>query len=204
MRVALIGATGNAGSRILSELTGRGHTVTAIVRQPGRVPPLSGVIPRQGDVADAVGTAALLAGHDAAVSSVRFIAFDLRALLDAVIASGVPRYHLVVRGAGSLELAPGQLEFDRPDYPEAARENSKQGGVYLDMLRGTRGLDWTYLSPSRKFFAGARTGTYRLGRDAMLIDAEGASSISFQDFAKAMVDELEAPHHSRMRVTVGY
>jgi putative NADH-flavin reductase len=157
MKVALVGATGNAGSRILRELVQRGHQVTAIVRNPGRVPALPGVTAARGDVHDRDGIAGLLGGHDAAMSSVRFIEFDQAILLDAVIRSRVPRY-LVVGGAGSLEIAPGKLEYDRPDYPAAARENSKRGGTYLEMLRATKNLDWTYLSPSRKFFAGERTG----------------------------------------------
>ena len=73
----------------------------------------------------------------------------------------------------------------------------------LDLLRGETGLDWTFLSPSALFVPGKRTATFRLGKDQLLTNAEG-SRISFEDFAIALVDELEKPAHSRQRFTVGY
>jgi len=202
MNVALIGATGNAGSRILAELANRGHSVTAIVRNPGQVPSLPGVAATKGDVNDQTDLAALLKGHDAVISSVMFIASDPTKLIGAVQASGMKRY-LVVGGAGSLEVAPGLKVVDTPDFPAEYKEEATAGGVFLDALRGSDDLDWTFLSPSAMFVPGERTGEFRLGIDQLLVNDEG-SSISFEDYAIALVDELEKPAHIRQRFTVGY
>jgi putative NADH-flavin reductase len=202
MRVALIGATGNAGSRILAELVRRGHTVTAIARNTARVPALPGVTPAQGDADDQAGLAALLRGHEAAISAVMFTGSDPAKLIGAVHDAGVPRY-LVVGGAGSLEVAPGVKVIDTPDFPAEYKAEAAAGGVFLDALRGTTDLDWTFLSPSAMFVPGERTGTFRLGSDQLLVNDAG-SSISFEDYAIALVDELETPVHRRRRFTVGY
>lgn len=202
MDVALIGATGNAGSRILAELTNRGHTVTAISRNPEQVPSLPGVTATKGDANDQAGLADLLKGHDAVISSVMFIASDPAKLIGAVQASGVKRY-LVVGGAGSLEVAPGLKVVDTPDFPVGYKAEATAGGVFLDALRDTEDLDWTFLSPSAMFIPGERTGTFRLGTDQLLVNDAG-SSISFEDYAIALVDELEQSAHVRQRFTVGY
>ena len=202
MNIALIGATGNAGSRILAELIRRGHAVTAIVRQPEKLPAQGGVIARKGDANDPAGLAVLLAGHDAVVSSVRFSDSDPRKLIEAVRASGVKRY-LVVGGAGSLEAAPGLKVIDTPNFPPEYKAEASAGGVFLDMLRGADDLDWTFLSPSAVFTAGERTGKFRIGKDQLLVGDQG-SHISFEDYAIALVDELEKPAHLRERFTVGY
>jgi putative NADH-flavin reductase len=202
MHVAFIGATGNAGSRILAELTRRGHSVTAIVRNPERVPAQASVTAKKGDVFDQQGLAELLKGHDAVVSSVHFTASDPRKLIEAVRASGVKRY-LVVGGAGSLEAAPGLKLIDAPDFPAEYKPEAAAGGVFLDVLRDEKELDWTFLSPSATFVPGERTGKFRLGRDQLVANEQG-SSISFEDYATALVDELEKPAHSRQRFTVGY
>ena len=203
MNVALIGATGNDGSRLLAELLRRGHTVTAIARNPDRAPSQPGVTAERGDVADKAGLAALLAGHGAAISAVRFTGSDPRSLIDAVKAAGVPRY-LVVGGAGSLEVAPGLRLMDAPSFPAAYRPEALGGAAFLDALRAETDLDWTFVSPSALFVPGERTGKFRLGGDQLLPDAEGKSRISFEDFAVALADELENPAHSRRRFTVGY
>ncbi|WP_424812292.1 NAD(P)-dependent oxidoreductase [Roseococcus sp. YIM B11640] len=202
MNIALIGATGNAGSRILAELARRGHRVTAIVRQPERVPALPGVTAVKGDVFDQDDLAARLRDHDAVISSVHFTASDPRKLIAAVRASGVKRY-LVVGGAGSLEVAPGVKLIDTPEFPAQYKAEAAGGSAFLDLLRGVEDLDWTFLSPSALFVAGERTGKFRLGGDQLLANANG-SSISFEDYAIALVDELERPVHSRKRFTVGY
>jgi putative NADH-flavin reductase len=202
MKVALIGATGNAGSRILAELTRRDHTVTAIVRNPERVPAQANVIAKKGDVFEQAGLADLLTGHDAVISSIHFTASDPRKLIEAVRASGVRRY-LVVGGAGSLEVAPGLNLINAPNFPEEYRPEAAAGSVFLDLLRQEKELDWTFLSPSALFVPGERTGKFRLGKDQLLTNEQG-SSISFEDLAVALVDELEEPSHSRQRFTVGY
>lgn len=203
MQIALLGATGNAGSRLLAELHRRGHAVTAIARDASRVPALPNVVATAADVADAAGLAALLRGHDAVISAVPFTGSDPRLLVDAVKAAGVPRY-LVVGGAGSLEAAPGLRLVDAPGFPAQYRNEALAGAAFLDLLRGEAGLDWSFLSPSAMFVPGERTTRFRLGGDQLLTDAEGRSHISFEDFAIALVDELERPAHSRRRFTVGY
>lgn len=203
MKIALIGATGFIGSRLLAELTSRGHRVTAIVRNPEKVPQGAGVTARKGDVYDRDGLAALLAGHDAVISSVHYSASDPATLLAAVKQSGVRRY-LVVGGAGSLEVAPGVRLFDTREFPAPYLDEARKGGAYLDLLKGEGDLDWTFLSPSALIEPGERTGTFRLGKDQLLVDGEGRSRISAEDYAVALIDELETPAHSRQRFTVGY
>lgn len=202
MKIALIGASGNAGSRIAAELSSRGHAVTAIARNADKIAKLPGVTPLAADIADTDALASALKGHDAIVSSVHFTASDPDQLIGAVKASGVKRY-LVVGGAGSLEVAPGMKLVDTPQFPAQYKEEATKGGVFLDKLRGETDLDWTFLSPSAAFVPGERTGKFRLGGDALLTN-EAGSSISFEDYAIALADEIEAPKHSRQRFTVGY
>jgi len=191
MKVALIGASGNVGSRVIAELLSRGHTVTAIARHPEKISAQPGVTPKAGDV------------HDAVISAVRFSASDPKLLIAAVKEARVPRY-LVVGGAGSLEVAPGKKLIDTPNFPAAYKPEAGAGGVFLDILRGDKDLDWTFLSPSALIGAGERTGKFRLGGDQLLTAPDGKSSISYEDYAVALVDELEKPGHSRRRFTVGY
>ncbi|MEQ4538841.1 MAG: NAD(P)-dependent oxidoreductase [Billgrantia sp.] len=200
--VALIGASGNAGSRILAELSDRSHLVTAIARHPERIERLSGVMTQPGDVHDRAGLAEMLRGHDAVISSVHFATSDADTLIGAVRDSGVKRY-LVVGGAGSLEVAPGQRLIDQSSFPAEYFEEASAGVAFLEYLKGVKDLDWTFLSPSALFVPGERTGIFRLGKDALLVNENG-SSISFEDYAIALVDELERPAHVRQRFTVGY
>jgi putative NADH-flavin reductase len=206
MKIALIGATGNADSRILAELSRRGHAVTAIARNPQKVPALPGVTPVKADADDVAGLAASIKGHDAVISSVHFTASDPHKLIAAVReAKGnakTPRY-LVVGGAGSLEVAPGVKLIDTPQFPAIYKAEASAGGVFLDLLRQQSDLDWTYLSPSAVFSPGERTGKFRLGRDQLLTNDKG-SHISFENYAIALADEIEKPAHSRQRFTVGY
>ncbi len=202
MKVALIGATGMIGSRLLAELNRRGHQVTAIVRRPEKVPALPNVAAKKGDVFDEKGLAELLRGHDAVISAVHFLDSDPKKLLAAVKASGVPRY-LVVGGAGSLEVAPGVKLIDTPQFPAQYKAEAQAGADFLGLLREEKALDWTFLSPSAVIAPGERTGKFRLGGDQLLTHDKG-SNISAEDYAIAMVDELEKPAHSRRRFTVGY
>ena len=201
-KVALIGASGNAGSRILKELSDRGHQVTGIARNPDKIPTLPGVTAVKGDVLDKDGLAALLRGHDAVVSAVHFTASDPQKLIDAVRFAGVKRY-VVVGGAGSLEVAPGQRLIDQPDFPAAYKAEASGGLAFLNLLKMVTDLDWTFLSPSALFAPGKRTGKFRLGTE-QLLTSEAGSSISFEDYAIALVDEIERPAHVRQRFTVGY
>jgi uncharacterized protein len=202
MKVALIGASGQAGSRLLAELTRRGHQVTGIARHPEKIAASPGVAARKGDVFDKAGIVALIKGHDAVISSVHFTASDPKILIEAVRESGVKRY-FVVGGAGSLEVAPGVKLIDTPQFPAAYKAEASKGGEFLELLRKEKDLEWTFLSPSAMFVAGERTGKFRLGKDQLLTNEKG-SSISFEDFAIAAVDELEKPAHAQQRFTVGY
>ncbi|TRB01269.1 MULTISPECIES: NAD(P)-dependent oxidoreductase [Rhizobium/Agrobacterium group] len=201
-KIALVGASGNAGSRILKELSDRGHQVTAIARAPEKIASLPNVVAKKGDVFDQAGLSELLKGHDAVISSVHFTASDPLKLIEAVRASGVQRY-LVVGGAGSLEIAPGQRVVNLPDFPAAYKAEATKGAEFLDLLKQEKQLDWTFLSPSAEFVPGERTGKFRIGKDSLLSNDEG-SRISFEDYAIALVDEIEKPQHSRQRFTVGY
>lgn len=109
----------------------------------------------------------------------------------------------VIGGAGSLEVAPGQRLIDQPDFPEAYKAEAGKGAEFLALLRTVDDLDWTFLSPSAAFVPGERTGIFRLGDDALLTIDNG-SSICFEDYAVALVDEIETPRHVRARFTVGY
>ena len=203
MKIAVIGASGNAGSRISAELARRGHSVTAIARNPEKIAAEANVTPTRGDVMDQAGLARLLAGHDAAISSVHFLASDPAKLIAAAKESKVGRY-LVVGGAGSLEVAPGVRLVTTPGFPVAYKAEAEKGAAFLDLLRAETELNWTFLSPSALFTAGERTGKFRLGIDQLLTSADGKSSISFEDFAVALADEIERPAHIRQRFTVGY
>ena len=146
MKIAVIGASGNAGSRITVELARRGHSVTAIARHPDKIASGANVTPTGGDVMDQAGLTRLLAGHDAAISSVHFLASDPAKLIGAAKESKVGRY-LVVGGAGSLEVAPGVRLVTTPGFPVAYKAEAEKGAAFLDLLRAERELDWTFLSP---------------------------------------------------------
>jgi putative NADH-flavin reductase len=203
MRIAVVGASGNAGSRITTELARRGHTVTAIARNPEKIAAQANVTAKKGDVLDQAGLAQLLAGHDAAISSVHFLDSDPAKLIGAVSDSKVGRY-VVVGGAGSLEVAPGVRLVTTPGFPAQYKAEAEQGAAFLDLLRTEKQLNWTFLSPSALFTAGERTGKFRLGTDQLLAASDGKSWISFEDFAVALADEIERPAHIRQRFTVGY
>ena len=203
MKIALIGATGNVGTRVAAEALSRGHQVTGISRHPEKLAPKPGLTAARGDAAEPDAMAKVLAGHDIVVSSTRFLGSDPRRLVAAVKKSGVKRL-LVVGGAGSLEAAPGRALVDSPDFPAAYKPEASAGRDFLGVLRGEKDLDWTFLSPSALFGPGERTGKFRIGGDALLVGADGRSRVSMEDYAIALVDELEAPRHSRRRFTVGY
>ncbi|MCU1324917.1 MAG: putative NADH-flavin reductase [Bryobacterales bacterium] len=203
MRIALVGVSGHVGSRILDELLRRGHTVTGIARDVKSVVSRPGLELRVGEARSTAGLEPLLASHDAVISATRFVSSDPKALIAAVRQSAVPRL-LVVGGAGSLEVAPGLMLVDAPDFPEAYRAESLAGRDCLSVLRAEPDFDWTVLCPSAEFMPGERTGKFRLGGDQLLTGADGRSWISMEDFALAMVDELENPRHNRQRFTIGY
>lgn len=203
MKIAVAGASGRAGSEITKELSRRGHTVTAIARNPEKIAALPNVTPTKGDVLDQAGLAKLWTGHDVAVSSVHFLASDASKLIGAAKDSKVGRY-LVVGGAGSLEVAPGVKLVTTPNFPAQYKAEAEAGSAFLDLLREEKDLNWTFISPSALFVEGERTGKFRLGTDQLLADANGKSWITFADYAIALADEIERPAHLKQRFTVGY
>lgn len=202
MKIAVLGATGMAGSRIVAEALARGHEVTAIARTPEGLANHAALSRVAADVA-APGLAEVLRGHDAVVSALHFQTLGEPALASALKAAGVRRV-LIVGGAGSLEVAPGVLLVDTPEFPAEWKPFARPGVDFLQQLRAESELDWTFISPSAFFEPGARTGVFRLGGDQLLVGADGRSAISAEDYAVALLDEIEKPAHIRMRMTVGY
>ena len=203
MKVALIGATGRIGSKITTELLGRGHSVTAIVRNPEKAPSQPNLKALKGDVTEPDSVAALVRGHDAVISSAPFIPGISVNVLEAVRKSGVKRY-IAVGGAGSLKAADGKLVMENPQIPAEWLPSIKEGSALLKLLRADQQLDWTFFSPAVQIGPGERTGKFRLGGDEVVAAADGKSSISYDDYAIALVDELETPKHVRRRFTIGY
>lgn len=212
MKVALIGASGFIGSGLLAELRARGHRVTALVAHPEKLDAGDGLEVLASDVLDRERLAAQLAGHDAVISAfsghaqqdVRgYYMRGVESIIAAIAEAGVPRL-LMVGGAGSLEVAPGVQVVDTPGFPEQWKGTALGARDALERLRAEPALDWTMLSPAALIEPGERSGRFRIGGDSLLTDEAGQSRISLQDYAVAMVDELERPAHSRQRFSVAY
>jgi hypothetical protein len=201
-RIALIGASGRIGSRIASELVARAYAVTGISRHPEAIA-TAGVTAVAGDVTQPAALAAVLQGHDAVISAASFIPGQAEQLIAAVRQSGVHRF-LMVGGAASLEVEPGKRVIDTLDLPEAWRAPIMEGIRTLALLRQVDDVDWTFFSPAIQIGPGERTGGFRLGTEQVVKDAAGVSRISFDDYAIAMVDELEQGRHKKARFTIGY
>ena len=202
--VAILGITGRAGSRIATELLQRGHTVTGIARNVVKAEARPGLSLKQADATQLDALVALLRGHDAVISATHFAGgIDAATAIAAAKKADVPRL-LVVGGAGSLEIAPGKALVDTPEFPAAYKAEALAGRAFLEALRAEKVLDWTFISPSALFEPGERTGSYRIGGNQLLADANGKSWVSMEDYAIAMADEIEKPAHPRQRFTVGY
>src|SRR5215468_473598 len=210
MKVALYGATGKSGSRILAELVSRGHEVTAIVRDPSKLPnPGRGVVVKQDDLSDPKEIAAAISGAEVTISAYAPPQDDPDEIVDvtqrqveAIKLSGKSRL-LVVGGAGGLNVAPGVTLIDSGFLPDAYQPIAKAHVKALNVLKRST-IDWTYLAPAAYFIPGERTGKFRLGTDELIADEQHESRISMEDYAIALVDELEAPKHRRQRFAVGY
>jgi putative NADH-flavin reductase len=208
-KITVYGGSGKIGSRIVKEALSRGHTVTVVVRKPDEVKlddaHLSVV---KGDVTDSAGVAKQVAGQDAVVSAVsqfdsaNFIQAVAKSLVNASrqLGKGAPRF-IAVGGAGSLEVAPGKLLIDTMSSVPPGIKDQK---LALDYFRTVKDVDWTVVTPSKTIEAGQRTGKFRIGGDQLLVDEKGDSRISMEDFAVAIVDEIEHPQHLKARFTVGY
>lgn len=211
MKIALFGAGGMVGSRIAQEALDRGHELTAVSRDPMK---LTLEHPRlhklTGDALDPASVTAAVLGQHAVISAFgpghhgdpQDVVRAARALIAGVKAAGVKRL-LVVGGAGGLEVKPGLQLVDSPDFPAAWKPIALAHREALGVYRGAD-LDWTYLAPAALIQPGARTGHYRTDSAALLTDAKGESRISAEDYAVAMLDELERPKHPRARFTAAY
>jgi uncharacterized protein len=215
MKIAIVGATGFIGSKVRDEAVGRGHIVTAITRSPDKLPKNDHIIPAPGDVNDVPlltryfqGREAVIhayapgRGIDAAEAKEKQRAGTL-SIIAATKAAGIRRL-LAVGGAGSLEIRPGVAHFDTPEFPAAYQGGARATAQIKDLLKAEKDLEWTFLCPSTSITPGERTGKFRLAGDQLLIGADGQSRISVEDYAVAMIDELENPKHTRQRFTVGY
>jgi len=215
MHIALIGATGFVGAAVLTELLQRGHTVTALVRDPVKAALPAGVKSVVADAYDGASVAAGVRGADAVISAFnpgwtapglydKFLNGSA-AIEQGVADAGVKRL-LVVGGAGSLFVAPGVQMVDTPEFANHVPPNiipgAKAARDALTALRGNTALDWTFLSPPALLAQGERTGKYRIGGEDLLMAGPAPAGISVADMAVAIVDEIEKPRHVKARFTV--
>ena len=216
MNVVLYAATGRAGRCILDELVSRGHQVTAVARNPDKLPETVKRV--RDDLSSVDRIAEIIAGSGAVVSAygpprddARFtlttdytdqIVEVTERLIAAVREADVPRL-IVVGGAGSLEFSPGVTVLKSGHWPQPFVPIATSHMKAFAALRASD-INWTYFSPPIQIEPGARTGKFRLGGDSLIRDEQGKSRISFEDYAVALVDELEKPAHERARFTIGY
>lgn len=216
MKTILIGASGFVGAGILNELLTRGHEVTAIVRHANKINTVNDQLKvKEVDVLNVEELTAALKGADAVISAYNagwtnpnlyddFIAGS-EAIQKAVKLSGVKRF-IVIGGAGSLEIEGNQL-VDGPDFPAEYKAGATAARDYLNTLKTEKDLNWTFFSPAIEMHPGittGRTGQYRLGLNSPVFDAAGRSSLSVQDLAVVIVDELEQNNHPQQRFTAAY
>ena len=214
-KIVLIGASGFVGSAILKEALDRRHYVKAIVRHPEKITIVhNNLVVKAGDVSFSDSVTEVCKGADAVISAYNpgwknpDIASETtrvyRAILEGVRQSGVKRF-LVVGGAGSLFISPGKRLMDSGVIPESFLPAVRAlAEVYLIDLEAEKGIDWVFFSPAGILEPGQRTNKFRLGKDDLIVNSNGESKISVQDYAVAMIDELEKPAHHRERFTIGY
>lgn len=211
MELIVFGASGLLGTRLVAEALERGHEVTAVARDASRLDDREGrVRVASADATDPESVAAVAAGHDVAISAVtqheapEMLVDAARGLLEGLARAGVPRL-ISVGGAGSLEVAPGRRLVDTPDFREEWKREALAAAEALEVFRQAETpVEWSFVSPGALLAPGERTGRYRLGGDQLLVDDEGHSRISMEDFAIAILDEAETPRHPRRRFTAAY
>ncbi|WP_020413929.1 NAD(P)-dependent oxidoreductase [Microbulbifer variabilis] len=212
MNIALIGASGFIGSALLVEALARGHRVTALVTHPEKLQTQERLTATQTDVLNTTQLADLLRGHDAVISAFSghaqqdihgYYLRGFESILNACKEAGIDRL-LVVGGAGSLEVAPGVHLLETPQFPPEWKASALGALDALKRLKQENTLQWTFLSPAALIEPGERTGHFRLGGDQLMVDRDGRSRISLEDYAIAMIDELEQPQHIQQRFSVAY
>ncbi|MGB0091024.1 MAG: NAD(P)H-binding protein [Solirubrobacteraceae bacterium] len=210
MKLIVFGATGVLGSRLVAEAGRRGHEVTAVARDPSRFTGPDAVRATAGDATNAESVAALATGHEAALSAVtqhehpEMLVAAARALLDGLARAGVRRL-VVAGGAGSLMVGSGQRLMDTPEFHDEWKpEAQAQADALAVYQQSDNEVEWSYVSPGALLEPGERTGAYRIGDDQLLSDDHGRSRITMEDFAIAMLDEVEHPAHPRRRFTAAH
>jgi putative NADH-flavin reductase len=213
--VVLIGASGFVGTALLNELLNRGNKVTAIVRNPEKITVKSDLLSvAKADVSIAETVTQLCRGFDEVISAYnpgwtnpKIYEDTLKgysAILEGVKKAGVKRL-LCVGGAGTLFCAPNLRIMDTGAIPDAFMPGVKGlAEFYLNILMNEKIIDWIFFSPAGTITPGQRTGKFRLGKDDLITDKDGNSNISVEDYAMAMIDELEKPKHHQERFTIGY
>lgn len=214
-KVVLIGASGFVGSAILNEVLDRGFEVVAVVRNPEKIKiSNANLTVTKADVSSSRAVADLVKGTDSVISAYNpgwnnpdMYAETLKVypeILKGVKDGGAKRL-LIVGGAGTLFIAPNKRVVDTGAIPDEIIGGVKSlGEFYLNTLTNEKEIDWVFFSPAGNIFSGKRTANYRLGKDDLIVDEKGESNISVQDYAKAMIDELETPQHHHERFTIGY
>jgi putative NADH-flavin reductase len=206
MNIAVIGAAGRAGSRILQEAERRGHKITAIVRHPETLGQKADHV-LQKDLFNL--TADDLRPFDAVVNAIsappgrEYLHVEAGRHLIQIL-SGLKTRLLVVGGAGSLYVDEKEKTrlIDTADFPKAFAATAANQAKNLRDLQHAENVNWTFLSPSALFTAGKRTGHYQTGENRLLINSQGKSYVSFADYAVALLDEIEQPKHLNQRFTV--
>ncbi|WP_395709295.1 NAD(P)-dependent oxidoreductase [Reyranella sp.] len=201
--IVLIGASGNIGSRILDEALTRKHPVTALTRDPRKLAPRPGMTIRAASTTDAPALTQILKGHDVVVVSVKWNENDVRRVIDTIRQAGVKRALFVI-GAGSLLRSDGRRHYDYMSEKGVQPPTSLPALQAYEEIRKIDDYDWTAISPPASIGPGKRTGKFRVALDTLIEDAKGESRISREDFAVAIVDEIEKPRHLRKRFTAGY
>lgn len=205
--IGIIGATGKAGSRILKEAADRGHQVTAIVRNASKLENRN-VPVLEKDVFNL--TADDLQKFDVVVNAFgapmgeEHLHVDAgRVLINALTGAANTRL-IVVGGAGSLYVDDAQTTkvIDTPEFPDFVKPTASNQAKNLEDLMGAKDLKWTFISPSAVFAIGQRTGSYKTGKDQLLVNSKGESYVSYEDYAISVVDEIENPKHIGERFTV--
>jgi uncharacterized protein len=211
MKLIIFGASGLLGSRLVTEALDRGHEITAVARDRSRLDDRDGLVsPASADATDPDSVGAVAAGHDAALSAVtqheapQVLVDAARGLLAGLSRAGVHRV-VVAGGAGSLLVGDGQRLVDTPDFHDEWKPEALAGAEALEVYRGAdTDVDWTFVSPGALLVPGERTGRYRTAGDDLIVDDQGHSRITMEDFAIAMLDEIERPQHVRRRFTAAH
>lgn len=208
MNILLVGATGMIGSRILVEATARGHHVIAASRHPEKIKAGPNVRAVKLDATDENAFIALARDADVIVTATSPRGGgdpikEAKSVGDAAIAAAraTGKRLVVVGGAGSLKLADGRPVADT--LPAAYRGEALGMRGVLESLQASN-VDWTFFSPAMSIAPGTHTGKYRLGTTTVLTDQKGDSRISAEDYADALVTELESPAHRRSQMTIAY